>query len=110
MNFYETRRWKKLRQAVLRRDGYLCRISSRYGKRIEATTVHHIFPRDEYPELQWEPWNLISVSTAAHNAMHDRNTGELTNEGRILQERTARRRGMTYEAGRWTSPTSEIEK
>ena len=52
--FYRTKRWERLRAAVLRRDGYMCQASRRYGKRVEATTVHHIFPRDEFPEYQWE--------------------------------------------------------
>ena len=94
MNFYETRRWKKLRASVLRRDGYICRIAWRYGKKVEATTVHHIFPREEYPQYQWEPWNLISVSREAHNALHDRNTDRLTAAGKELMERTARRYGI----------------
>ena len=93
--FYHTKHWKILRRAILRRDGYLCRISSRYGKRIPATTVHHVFPREEFPEYQWEPWNLISVSTEVHNSLHDRTTNELTAEGRRLQERIARRFGIS---------------
>lgn len=90
--FYNSTRWLRLRERVLKRDGYLCQISKRYGKRVQATVVHHIFPRENYPEYQWEPWNLISVSMAAHNALHDRETDALTDEGRRLLERTAERR------------------
>ena len=98
MTFYETRRWKKLRAAILRRDGYICRVAWRYGKRVEATHVHHIFPREDFPEYQWEPWNLISVSAAAHNALHDRTTNALTDEGMDLLRRTARRVGIPEES------------
>lgn len=94
MTFYETRRWKKLRAAILRRDGYIDRIAWRFGKKVEATHVHHIFPREDFPEYQWEPWNLISVSASSHNALHDRTTDDLTEEGRELLERTARRLGI----------------
>lgn len=92
--FYKLPRWLRLRESILRRDGYMCQESKRYGKRAEATTVHHIFPRDEYPEYQWEPWNLTSLSGAMHDTMHDRNTNALTEKGIELLRRTARKNGM----------------
>ena len=91
---YKSRRWKKIREGVLRRDGYLCQISLRYGKHIEADTVHHIFPVDQFPEFQWETWNMISLAGSVHNRMHVRDSQELTEEGRQLMERTARKRGL----------------
>lgn len=91
---YKSKRWKRLREAILRRDGYTCRISARYGKSVAATTVHHIFPAAKYPEYQWSAWNLISVSTAVHNSFHDRDTDELTEEGMKLLRKTARERGI----------------
>ena len=72
----------------------MCQISKRYGKMIPATVVHHVFPRDEFPEYQWEPWNLISVSEGAHNSLHDRVTNALTPKGVELLKRTARKNGM----------------
>lgn len=92
--FYKSTRWKKLRAAVLRRDKYLCQEAKRYGLTVEATTVHHIFPRDKYPEYEWEPWNLISLSVKEHDEMHRRATGELTEKGRALLYRTAKARGV----------------
>ena len=56
--------------------------------------VHHIFPRDEFPEYTWEPWNLISLSQEQHNTLHDRTTGQLTPAGVELLKRTARRNGI----------------
>lgn len=88
-SFYLSTRWKRLRAQILRRDGYRCRISARYGVARPADTVHHIFPRDKYPQYEYEPWNLISVSRAAHMMLHDRNNNELTAEGQALLERTA---------------------
>ena len=61
---YKSRRWRRMRLAVLRRDGYRCRESARYGKRVEATTVHHVWP-----------------------AMHDRRTGRLTMLGESWRRR-----------------------
>ena len=86
--FYESTRWRKLRKKILQRDKYMCQISKRYGKRVDAVTVHHIYPRSHYPQWQWCSWNLISVSKEAHNRLHDRLTDELTAEGEALKKRT----------------------
>lgn len=92
--FYKTARWKKLRARILRRDGYMCQYMKRYGRRIEAEIVHHIFPRREFPEYAWKEWNLISVSAAAHNKLEDRQSGQLTAAGAELLRRTAIRQGI----------------
>ena len=88
---YHTTRWEKLAKAVMRRDGYQCQLSKRYGRMIPAELVHHVFPADEYPELFWTPWNLVALSRAAHNRVHDRQTGALTAEGLALQERVRKK-------------------
>lgn len=95
--FYHTKRWERLRASILRRDGYMCQISRRYGKRREAQTVHHIFPRDRFPEYQWEPWNLISISNEIHEELHNRQTGALSAKGMELLRRTAKARGIMIE-------------
>lgn len=91
---YKDQRWIRKRKAILSRDGYRCQISARYGKNVPADTVHHIFPLAEYPQFWLCDWNLISVSREAHDRMHDRNTGRLTEEGEALMKRTARKRGI----------------
>lgn len=91
---YKSKRWKSLRAAILRRDDYTCQESLRYGKHIQANTVHHIFPAKLFPEYQWEPWNLVSLSKSVHNEMHVRDTDELTEKGLELMRRTARARGI----------------
>lgn len=87
---YTSRRWLRLRERVLKRDNYQCQYSKRYGRIVQATTVHHIYPVERYPQYQWCDWNLISLSTDAHNRMHDRDTHELTDEGIRLQRRIKR--------------------
>lgn len=82
------RRWQSLRKRVLREADYRCQHARRYGRRIQATHVHHIWPVEDYPEYAYERWNLIALSMAAHNAMHDRTTGQLTAEGEALRRRT----------------------
>ncbi|MBR3360027.1 MAG: hypothetical protein IKG39_01680 [Lachnospiraceae bacterium] len=95
--YYSTDRWEHLRQCILRRDDFMCQDAKRYGKRIPAEMVHHIFPREIFPEYQWEPWNLISLSNKAHDAMHYRTTRELTDKGMELLIRTARKQGIDLE-------------
>ena len=85
---YKARRWERLRAQVMRRDGYRCQLSKRYGKSVPAELVHHIYPVDEFPEYAFEPWNLISVSRAVHNKLHDRDSDKLTAEGVALMRRT----------------------
>lgn len=85
---YKSHRWLQLRESILRRDKWRCREAARYGKRVQATTVHHIYPVEDFPGWQWEPWNLIAVSGEAHNSFHDRVTGKLTAAGIAWQQRT----------------------
>lgn len=85
---YKSKQWKTLRGKILKRDKYICQYYKRFGKRVPATMVHHIYPADTYPEYAFKPWNLISLSNDAHELMHDRNTHELTAIGRSLQRRT----------------------
>jgi len=88
MNIYHTKRWKRKREHILKRDNYLCQESKRYGKRVDADTVHHIYPVEEYPEYAFCDWNLISLTHDKHNAMHDRTTNKLTVLGDALKKRT----------------------
>lgn len=92
--FYKSARWLRLRRAALGRDGWRCAECRRFGKRTQAATVHHIFPRGEYPEYQWDGWNLVSLCDACHDAMHDRNTDALTEKGAEWLRRTARKYGV----------------
>lgn len=91
---FNSKRWQRLRASVLRRDEYLDQVAKRYGKRVAADTVHHIFPREWFPEYTFESWNLISLSSATHNKLHDRDGHYLTEDGMQLLERTARRKNI----------------
>lgn len=88
---YTSKRWTRLRERILKRDNYQCQYNKRYGRNIQANTVHHIYPAETYPQYQWCEWNLISLSKEAHNIMHDRESHELTDEGLKLQERLKRK-------------------
>ena len=82
------RRWQRLRQQALHRDGYRCQESIRYGKIVEATHVHHIWPAEDYPEYAYCLWNLVSLAQEKHEAMHDKRTRKLTASGMRWKNRT----------------------
>ena len=85
--FYTRKRWRDKAARIKRRDSYLCQEALRYGKTLEADVVHHIYPLDEYPELAYASWNLLSLSDKYHNAMHDRKTNKVTELGKQWQHR-----------------------
>ncbi len=86
--FYRSKQWRAKRKQILRRDRYLCREALRYGRRVGATTVHHIWPLEDYPEYALADWNLLSLSDGANNMMHDRKTGKLTELGEWWRRHT----------------------
>lgn len=94
MDFYDSKKWKDKKNKIMRRDGYQCQVSKRYGRMVPAELVHHIFPLDEFPEYALSDWNLIAVSLKVHNRLHDRQTNELTEDGRKLLERIATRNNI----------------
>lgn len=68
--FYKSKAWKKKRESIMRRDGYMCQECKRYGRQTQAQQVHHIKHLDEYPELAFDDLNLQSLCNACHNKKH----------------------------------------
>ena len=91
MKTYHNRAWRSKRKQILKRDNFLDKELLRYGRRIEADTVHHIYPLEFYPELALVDWNLISLSKENHNAMHNRSDHNLSPRGVALQKRFKRK-------------------
>ena len=81
-------RYQCLRRLALRRDKFRCQEAKRYGRRESATTVHHIWPAEDFPEYAYCLWNLVSLSSSAHDEMHDRKTRKLTAKGIAWKNRT----------------------
>lgn len=77
----KTSRWDKFRGRMMKRDKYLCQESLRYGKRVPAEMVHHIYPVSEYPELEFVAWNVISLSNRVHGTFHDRVNDKVIGQG-----------------------------
>lgn len=67
----KTARWKRLRKNIIHRDGGYCQrclnlIGILTTDRLE---VHHIKPRSKYPDLIFDPSNLITVCSTCNMAM-----------------------------------------
>lgn len=92
--FYLSPKWQRLRKAILARDKYTDQLELRAGRYVNADTVHHILPRDRFPQYQLSAWNLISISRETHNALHNSVTGGLSPEGEQLMMETAERNGI----------------
>jgi 5-methylcytosine-specific restriction endonuclease McrA len=73
--FYKSRAWQRKREAILRRDKYICQNCKRYGRNTEATTVHHIIHLEDAPELALDNDNLVSLCAACHNKLHPEKGG-----------------------------------
>ena len=74
--FYKGKPWRRARKAALERDHYICQdclAAKQRGERIRpraAVMVHHILPREKYPELELQLDNLISLCDPCHNKRH----------------------------------------
>ena len=91
---YHSPRWIRKRKHILLRDNHMDQYAIRSGVRCEADTVHHILPAEEWPEYQWEDWNLISVHRSTHRRLHEKYTGRLSPEGYSLALETAQAHGI----------------
>lgn len=94
IDFYHSAKWLKLRQSVLAAAGYKDQLEERAGRTIPADTVHHIFPREKYPQYELKRWNLIAISNDTHELLHNRATGALSPLGWGLLEETAEKYGV----------------
>ena len=83
----KNKRWRKLRDRVLRRQKW-CQEAERYGLRVQAEVVHHIWPAEDYPEFAYCEWNLVALSRENHDRMHDRLTRKLSPLGERWRRRT----------------------
>lgn len=92
--FYDNPKWIRLRQSILIRDKYMCQYCKRYGKTIQADHVHHVLPREFYPDYTYCPWNLISLCKECHNVMHYRTDRSLTDKGKELVRIVARKNNI----------------
>lgn len=89
-DFHNTVEWKRKRKVILKRDNYRCKECGRYGKVVEANTVHHILPIEERPDLRFNNNNLVSLCEEHHEKMHNKFNGTLSKLGDSWRDRTLR--------------------
>lgn len=70
--FYYSSSWRRLRQMALARDNYLCVRCLAKKRIVAAEMVHHVKPRDQYPELELDVGNLASLCNRCHEHEHNR--------------------------------------
>jgi HNH endonuclease len=59
---YSSSAWQRVRKAVLMRDGHVCQIQGPRCRGV-ATTVHHVVPSSERPDLFFADQNLVAACT-----------------------------------------------
>ena len=66
--FIWSEKWRTKSHKILRRDNYIDQYVLKTERRmIPADMVHHILPRESFPQYAMEDWNLIAVSRRTHN-------------------------------------------
>ena len=73
--FYHSAKYKRWREKVFRRAGYLCEECKRYGRKVPATVAHHVKPREFYPELELSVQNGRALCAKCHNLAHPEKGG-----------------------------------
>ena len=68
--FYTSKRWRRKRENILKRDNYTCQWCKRFGKKTPATVVHHIKHLEDCPEMAYKDNNLVSLCGKCHNKAH----------------------------------------
>ena len=93
--FIWSEKWRTKSHKILRRDGYLDQyVLKTENRMIPADMVHHILPREYFPQYAMEDWNLIAVSRRTHNKILHTIKGKLTRAGKALMYETAWRNGI----------------
>lgn len=69
-NFYKSRKWKRIRKKILRRDNYECQLCKLDGTVTKGNTVHHIKHLGAFPDLALIESNLVTVCKNCHNKLH----------------------------------------
>ena len=92
--FYKSNKWVALRNTALIRDKYMCQCCKANNRYTNASCVHHIFPKDSYPQYSYELWNLMSLCDKCHDEMHNHYTGELSKKGMLFLRSIAAVKGI----------------
>ena len=76
--FYDSKAWREKRAHIKRRDRHLCQSCLKRKRVTVATTVHHVKPFKEFPDLALVDSNLVSLCRDCHEDAHDNRQGQHT--------------------------------
>jgi uncharacterized protein (TIGR02646 family) len=83
--FYTSTEWKRLRAAILKRDGYRCVVCKCDVSGKGQARVDHIKPRKTHPELALDPSNLRTLCSDHDNQSHrEKASGALQRHERFV--------------------------
>lgn len=90
--FYNSKRWKRVRAKVLVLDNYECQLCKGRGKHTRAVIVHHIKHLDERPDLALQVWDgderqLVSVCKNCHELLHPEQLRRIPRGEQVTAER-----------------------
>ncbi len=60
---YRSQKYRKLRKSLLEKHDYICQVCF---KKKQKMTIHHIKHALDYPDLFYEPSNLLVVCNNCH--------------------------------------------
>lgn len=69
-SIYARSLWKEIAKSILKRDNYLCQDCGTPHNKDNKLVVHHIKSWSKYPELRFEPNNLITLCVECHKKRH----------------------------------------
>ncbi|MGW8050195.1 HNH endonuclease [Enterococcus dispar] len=70
--FYDSAKWRHLRQRAMKRDHYECQMCKALGRHHKVENVHHIKEVKDRPDLALTLDNLICLCIDHHNEVHER--------------------------------------
>jgi len=65
--FYKSKEWYRMRNVILVRDNYSCRMCGAYVRPKGQNCVDHIISRRRRPDLSLDPNNLQTLCHSCHN-------------------------------------------
>lgn len=71
--FYKSKKWQRVRDYVLKRDGGMCQMPECYAPAEEVHHIKHLSKNNiNDPDVALNPDNLISVCRACHFKIHQK--------------------------------------
>jgi len=77
--------WKELANSILKRDNYTCQDCGVSHNKDNKLIVHHIKEWSRYPELRFEPDNLITLCVTCHKKRHKGGDAKCLNKSGLIK-------------------------